>query len=174
MEYTNYNAEVDVDRKRKIIVLTIITAVVVLLMAAIILVVVVNSSKKAALSGLDDGLGDAKSSLSTNSKTAQNKANPEKNTPTKSDEKTGAGQSNAEKSNTGKSNTGKSGTTQKLSGGAVTQAVLPADTTDTTAQQPAETPSTGPAEVFSGALGAGALVAATGYYLNSRKKLSQA
>lgn len=169
MEYTNYNAEVDVDRKRKIIVLTIITAVVVLLMAAIILVVVVNSSKKAALSGVDDGLGDAKSSLSTNSKTAQNKANPEKNTPTKSDEKTGAGQSN-----TGKSNTGKSGTTQKSSGGAVTQAVLPADTTDTTAQQPAETPSTGPAEVFSGALGAGALVAATGYYLNSRKKLSQA
>lgn len=169
MEYTNYNAEVDVDRKRKIIVLTIITAVVVLLMAAIILVVVVNSSKKAALSGLDDGLGDAKSSLSTNSKTAQNKANPEKNTPTKSNEKTGAGQSN-----TGKSNTGKSGTAQKLSGGAVTQAVLPADTTDTTAQQPAETPSTGPAEVFSGALGAGALVAATGYYLNSRKKLSQA
>lgn len=169
MEYTNYNAEVDVDRKRKIIVLTIITAVVVLLMAAIILVVVVNSSKKAALSGADDGLGDIKSSLSTNSKTAQNKANPEKNTPTKSNEKTGAGQSNAEKSNTGKS-----GTAQKSSGGAVTQAVLPADTTDTTAQQPAETPSTGPAEVFSGALGAGALVAATGYYLNSRKKLSQA
>lgn len=169
MEYTNYNAEVDVDRKRKIIVLTIITAVVVLLMAAIILVVVVNSSKKAALSGVDDGLGDTKSSLSTNSKTAQNKANPEKNTPTKSNEKTGAGQSNAEESNTGKS-----GTAQKSSGGAVTQAVLPADTTDTTAQQPAETPSTGPAEVFSGALGAGALVAATGYYLNSRKKLSQA
>lgn len=169
MEYTNYNAEVDVDRKRKIIVLTIITAVVVLLMAAIILVVVVNSSKKAALSGVDDGLGDAKSSLSTNSKTAQNKANPEKNTPTKSNEKTGAGQPNAEKSNTGKS-----GAAQKSSGGAVTQAVLPADTTDTTAQQPAETPSTGPAEVFSGALGAGALVAATGYYLNSRKKLSQA
>ncbi len=169
MEYTNYNAEVDVDRKRKIIVLTIITAVVVLLMAAIILVVVVNSSKKAALSGVDDGLGDAKSSLSTNSKTAQNKANTEKNAPTKSNEKTGAGQSNAEKANTGKS-----GTAQKSSGGAVKQAVLPADTTDTTAQQPAETPSTGPAEVFSGALGAGALVAATGYYLNSRKKLSQA
>lgn len=157
MEYTNYNNGVDQGRKRKIVVLTVLTVVFVLLMGIVILVVAVNSSKRAARTNIDSGMRHGLSlNNGSNSEQKSEKATAEK----KATEKKIA----EEKAATEKKIAEEKAATEASKA----QEALPAET------QPADTPSTGPAEVFSGAIGAGAIVTASGYYLKSRKKLLQA